>query len=248
MTKNKTITEKSSLVSLNNPKALATFANDLKDFVVKNKLYTPIVSKKKQQDGSYITETKNFVNVEGWQFAGASMGIFPKIVDEERIVEDGKVTCQSYGKNQEAPIYKYKVTVELEQISTGKVVGRAVALCSNQESKKKTFDEFAVLSMAQTRATGKAFRITLGWIMKLAGYEATPAEEVAEDEPESEPVTQTELPIEDIKLLVNAKLAAMSAPDKIKLLKDYVNTVTDKNLSDDQYKRLYSVLSTKSEV
>ena len=32
--------------------------------------------------------------------------------------------------------------------------------------------------MAQTRATGKAFRIPLGWLMKASGFEATPSEEM----------------------------------------------------------------------
>ena len=32
--------------------------------------------------------------------------------------------------------------------------------------------------MAETRATGKAMRVALSWVMALAGYEATPAEEM----------------------------------------------------------------------
>ena len=32
--------------------------------------------------------------------------------------------------------------------------------------------------MAITRATGKAFRLNYSWIMALAGYEPTPAEEM----------------------------------------------------------------------
>ena len=32
--------------------------------------------------------------------------------------------------------------------------------------------------MAQTRAEGKAYRLLLGWLMKAAGFEATPAEEM----------------------------------------------------------------------
>ena len=32
--------------------------------------------------------------------------------------------------------------------------------------------------MAQTRAVGKAYRNILSWIVKMAGYEATPAEEI----------------------------------------------------------------------
>ena len=40
-------------------------------------------------------------------------------------------------------------------------------------------DEYAILSMAQTRAIGKAFRNLIGWVIKMAGYESTPAEEMS---------------------------------------------------------------------
>jgi hypothetical protein len=33
-------------------------------------------------------------------------------------------------------------------------------------------------SMAQTRALGKAFRMALSWIMKMAGFEGTYAEDM----------------------------------------------------------------------
>ena len=36
--------------------------------------------------------------------------------------------------------------------------------------------------MAVTRATGKAYRLGFSWIIKLAGYEATPAEEIPQEE------------------------------------------------------------------
>ena len=32
--------------------------------------------------------------------------------------------------------------------------------------------------MAQTRAIGKAYRNIIGWVMKMAGYEGTPGEEM----------------------------------------------------------------------
>lgn len=37
---------------------------------------------------------------------------------------------------------------------------------------------FQQRSMAQTRASGKVCRLVLGWVMELAGYSATPAEEM----------------------------------------------------------------------
>ena len=66
----------------------------------------------------------------------------------------------------------------IKRLKDGKVVARGFALCSNKEAIKKSFDEYAVLSMAQTRAIGKAYRNLIGWVMKLSGYEGTPSEEV----------------------------------------------------------------------
>jgi hypothetical protein len=57
-----------------------------------------------------------------------------------------------------------------------------MAICSNKEMSKKGFDEYAIASMAQTRAIGKAYRNKMAFIMKMAGYEATPAEEVPAQE------------------------------------------------------------------
>jgi hypothetical protein len=57
--------------------------------------------------------------------------------------------------------------------------------------------------MAQTRAIGKAYRNLLAWLMKAAGFEATPAEEMdfARDEtPAKKPkvveVVAEEIPVE----------------------------------------------------
>jgi hypothetical protein len=71
---------------------------------------------------------------------------------------------------------RYRATVEL--FNDDKLVGAGVAICTNKEKGKTQFDEYAVLSMAQTRAVGKAYRLNIGWIMKLAGFETTPAEEM----------------------------------------------------------------------
>jgi hypothetical protein len=69
-------------------------------------------------------------------------------------------------------------TCEVRNITTGQLVATGIALCSNAEKTKRYFDEYAILSMAQTRAIGKAYRNLLAWLMKAAGFEATPAEEM----------------------------------------------------------------------
>jgi hypothetical protein len=107
---------------------------------------------------------KHYTNVEGWQFAGGLMGYFPKVVEVENL---------STGNEK-----KWRADVEIIRIKDGFVMGTGAAICSNAENKKKSFDEYAIMSMAQTRAIGKAYRNLIGWVMKLAGYEATPSEEM----------------------------------------------------------------------
>lgn len=150
------------------PKEVVMMATILKNHIVGHKLYTTIVG-------------KNYAHVEGWQFAGGLMGLLPKVT---------RITNLSSGNE-----YKWQAEVEIINQKNGQVVGTGFALCSNKENKKKTFDEYAVLSMAQTRAIGKAYRNILGWVMKLAGYEGTPSEEMVkmgETPKEEGPVTKTQ--------------------------------------------------------
>lgn len=61
---------------------------------------------------------------------------------------------------------------------TGTVVGGAEAYCLRDEGNWKTKPWFQLASMAQTRAGAKALRNRLAWVVVLAGYRPTPAEEL----------------------------------------------------------------------
>jgi hypothetical protein len=126
-------------------------ANDLARFIKENKLFQNI-------------QGREYVNVEGWQYAGARLGIMP-IVDELIALGD-------------ASEVKYQSKVSLLNLRDGQIVGGGFAVCSNKEQGKKYFQEYAIASMAQTRAIGKAYRNLLAWIIRAAGYEPTPAEEM----------------------------------------------------------------------
>lgn len=151
MTKTNEIATKQEQVELKSPNQILEFATSLKEMIVQNKLFTNI-------------KGKNYVNVEGWQIAGAFTGTFPVVEKVEELPT----------RNDE---YKYRAEVSIRD-NEGKQVGYGVAICSNKESGKKNFDEYAVASMAQTRAVGKAYRMKIGWLLKVAGYETTPAEEM----------------------------------------------------------------------
>lgn len=163
---------------LSQPKEIVAMAEVLKKHVVDQKLYTNI-------------QGKNYVHVEGWQFAGGLLGTFPRVVAIENLSTSGDI--------------KWKAEVEIVNLKDGSVLSRGFAICSSKESKKKSFDEYAILSMAQTRAVGKAYRNVIGWVMKLAGYESAPAEEMtrAGETPAAAPVapqrtTTTEAPAADL--------------------------------------------------
>ena len=126
-------------------------ATDLAKFIKENKLSTNV-------------QGKDYVNVEGWQYAGSRLGIVP-IVDH----------VINVSTDQEL---KYQAKVTLFDLRSGHTVGAGFAICSNKEQGKKFYQEFAIMSMAQTRAIGKAYRNILAWIIRAAGYEPTPAEEM----------------------------------------------------------------------
>jgi hypothetical protein len=140
---------------LTNPEKTLALANELGRFIKEKKLTTQI-------------QGKEFVNVEGWQFALSQLGIMPVLK-----------SCEDLSKE---PEIKYRAEVDLIRIADDKVVGKGIALCSNKERTKRSFEEYAIASMAQTRAEGKAARMLLSWLMKAAGYETTPAEEMVDTE------------------------------------------------------------------
>ena len=153
------------------------------------KLSTELSKLIKEKGLSSNIQGKQFVNVEGWQFAGASLGLMPIITSTQDLSNETAI--------------KYMATCEVRNITTGQLVATGIALCSNAEKTKRFFDEYAILSMAQTRAIGKAYRNLLAWLMKAAGFEATPAEEMdfARDEvPAKKPkvveVVAEEIPVE----------------------------------------------------
>lgn len=102
---------------------------------------------------------KEYVRVEGWTLLGSMLGVFP-VEDWTRKLDNG-----------------WEARVEARTMN-GQIVGAAEAMCTREEKRWNTADEYAIRSMAQTRATAKALRMPLGFVMQLAGYQTTPAEEM----------------------------------------------------------------------
>lgn len=104
----------------------------------------------------------NYVTVSGWSTLGTMIGIRVDIVSVDPFPTKAR--------------FGYKAKVELID-GRGNKVGEGEAIATSSGRQK---EEHAVYSMAITRAVGKAFRLSLAWIMELAGYSSTPYEEMPE--------------------------------------------------------------------
>lgn len=123
---------------------------------------TKLSSILKKQNLTVKISGKEYVLVEGWNTLGTILGCTPYVESVQEI---------SLGeKNYQ---YGYEATVSIRQGDT--IISRASAIAERNNSQK---ERHAVYSMAQTRATGKAFRLALSWLLNLAGYATTPAEEM----------------------------------------------------------------------
>lgn len=120
---------------------------------------------------------RRHVRVEGWTLLGSMLGVFP-VVCWTRPLDGG-----------------WEARVEA-RTRDGAVVGAAEAECLRGETTWRDRDDYALRSMAQTRATSKALRLPLGFVIQLAGFETTPAEEMpAEDTPAGPPCPHCGAPV-----------------------------------------------------
>lgn len=142
--------------------AMSEIATVLVDVVKDRKLYARISG-------------HEHITAEGWTTLGAMLGVVP-VVCWTRPNETGD---------------GYLARVEARTLD-GRVVGAAESECSRAERRWKTAEPYAIRSMAQTRAIGRALRAPLGQIVVLAGYEPAAAEEMPVID--SEPRQATKIP------------------------------------------------------
>ena len=187
------------LIAMVDPNAVMQFGHKLKWYITKNKLSVNIQGKEyamvdgwkfagmnfgivpmcdkpvrmhTHKEALYIHK-KNQKDRYGKQVQTISLLTTNKELHDEHKHEADAIFTKNY--------YSYECVCKLVSIQTGKEIGFGHAICSNAETKKADFDEYAIASMAQTRAIGKAFRNLLGYVMNAVGYEATPAEEMEEE-------------------------------------------------------------------
>jgi hypothetical protein len=141
---------------------------------------------------------KEYPRCEAWTLLGTMLGVFPVTVWTKE-VEGG-----------------WEARVEA-RTRDGSIIGAAEALCLRSERNWANRDSFALRSMAQTRATAKCLRMPLGFVMTLAGYEATPAEEMVADHPPAAAKQQRATPRRQAPAQQQAAPAAAPAAPKAPL-------------------------------
>ena len=109
---------------------------------------------------------EQYLEFEDWQTVGRFYGITARVRPESvRFVEYGDVPG-------------WEATAEAFHAQTGMVLSTAVSMCLKDEANWRNKPLFQLRSMAQTRACAKVLRNVLSWVVVLAGYRPTPAEEM----------------------------------------------------------------------
>lgn len=193
--------------SLNNPQHVMSFGSVLKKFIKDNHLSVNIEGNdyamvsawqyagiafgltavpedpiRMHQPGQYTqvlyTKEKRKNRKTGKEYM-ADVVLFVGFESDIDVMERMRTRLGSViSKEETKPYYEYSCKTIIKRIGTNELVSQGVAFCSNLEKLKATFEQYAVASMAQTRSIGKAYRNLLGFIMKSAGYQDTPAEEM----------------------------------------------------------------------
>lgn len=116
-----------------------------------------------------FSEGKRYLQVEAWQVIGEFDKVKAQTEWVRAVVEDGEVVA-------------YEAKVNLISKIDGSIQGGAQMSCGMDEfvarGKEGWAKRTAVQSMAQTRAESKAYRMNYSAVALLAGFEATPAEEM----------------------------------------------------------------------
>lgn len=136
------------------PKQMMTYAIEIADTLTS-------VLRARGMTQKFGGSQQEHVKSEGWQLAGSLMGF---------TASEGPATELADGS--------YEAIMELRSASTGKVLAVASARCGADEPNWRGKPKFARRSMAYTRALGRVYCQNFRWLIHLAGFSGTPAEEL----------------------------------------------------------------------
>ena len=139
------------------------------DFIIKSQEYAKALVQVVDDQKLYADiKGKKYVTFEGWQFLGSMLPTAITPQTEWTVELRDENTGETLG---------YKTRVVAKDIN-GNERGAAESVCMYAEKTWSQQPANALMSMAQTRASSKALRMALSSIVKLAGFEPTPKEEM----------------------------------------------------------------------
>ena len=167
------------LVLLGDPKQMLKQATSVAEVLM------DVVKDKKL---SIMVGRSEHIYVSAWQFLAHFYGISAKITDVRPVIDE---LTGAAG---------FEATADALLIASGQVISSGRAMCLNNEDNwcvrpkyeykdgarnqigEVRVPSFQLASMAQTRAIGKVLSNVLRFVVAIAGYETTPAEEMTGDE------------------------------------------------------------------
>lgn len=196
------------LIQASSPEELVekatAIATSLDLIIRKQGLRTKVGSQKKldPKTGEPVSpvqwEPKWHVDVEGWQTLATLLGL-AVVPQEPRPITDpitGVPVMTSFEVHEKTyhpknkggglkaerdyVVQGYDWRCRVEVFKNGSLVGAGESVCRRTEERWKDADDYAVMGMAQTRGTSRAIGAAARWIVALAGYSATPSEEMTE--------------------------------------------------------------------
>jgi len=157
---------------------------------------------------------KTYLDYNDWQTLGMFYGITAKVKAVRPI---------SFDLDEDTKVTGFEA--DAVALRGGEEIGGVTAMCLSDEPNWRSKPLFQLSSMAQTRASAKALRSVLGGVVVLAGYEATPAEEMVtvgeatSTIPPPQPktrkpaapvqVTQANQPTDNVQVLAGFKVVAI---------------------------------------
>lgn len=148
-------------------------AGVLAEVIEKQRLFVELTHRNRRTGEIKVSR---HITVEGWTTTGILCG---------GLVGDPVVSFVEWCKPIPGIGYVARVSA---RTGSGAVLATAEAMVSRQdEAKWRSAPDHQLASMAQTRATSKALRLALGWVVALTGFETTPAEELDAGEPAPAP-------------------------------------------------------------
>ena len=145
---------------------------------------------------------KKYIRAEGWQALAAANGLSPRIsMVEEMTNGDIRAVC------------------DLIRLSDGETVASSEGFVGTDEPMWQNRPRYARRGMAQTRATSRACRSALAWIVPLldADLSTTPAEEMEEAAPVSKAKAKAQQITTFVQEVVEAATVVPEVPTKAAL-------------------------------